>query len=98
MKHSILFSSAILLACVACDGGNQSGPAATTSTAQTSAATAAKPSAEPQAEYKDADLPVPADFEDDAETNISDKNYKDEINKIEGELGGAENPEKPPAG
>jgi len=39
-----------------------------------------------QAALADSDVPVPADFEEDAEKNISASNYKSEIDTLEKEV------------
>lgn len=83
MKRWIFIGSVLSFAC----NSNPSAPApAPTTTAQATSVVTA--SAQPAITYDDADLPVPADFEDEAEKTITAANYKDELEKIESELGG----------
>ncbi len=82
-----LLVSLSMFACNANNTNNTSSAPSATMTAEASSVATAKPSAQPAVEYKDEDLPVAADFEEEAEKSITLENYKDEIEKIEKELG-----------
>jgi len=80
----------LCLLVTACDSGQkpQDKPAGdtkakATATAKTSAEVAAK---EPDAELDDEDIPVAADFEEKAETEITKDNLDDELAKLEKEI------------
>jgi hypothetical protein len=85
MRQALVISALLLLGCppdnktTATDAS-----AALSATAKTSAVPSAKRNK--KAPFPDEDVPVPADFEEEAETKITADNYKDELEKIEGEL------------
>ena len=66
------------------DKDTAAAPSATTSAP---AASAAPPTPSSSAPYRDEDLPVPPDYEAEAEKSITAKNYKDKLAEIEGDLG-----------
>jgi len=72
---------------VACEEQKTAGPAATGEKAATGdkAATGEKPAAAPES-IKDEDLATPADFDDEAEKDITATNYKAEVDSLEKEI------------
>lgn len=68
--------------------GTAAAPAAATAKA-TAAATATAAAAALGADLKDEDLPVEADFEEEADKEITDANYAAELDKLEKELADA---------
>ncbi len=89
MKYLTLFTFLCLLLS-ACDSGQKTEKptgatkATATATAKQSAAVAEK---EPNAEMDNEDIPVAADFEEKAETEITKDNLEDELAKLEKEVG-----------
>jgi hypothetical protein len=92
MKYLTIFTFLCLLL-TACDSGQKSDQptgdtkAKATATADQSAAVAEK---EPDAELDNEDIPVAADFEEKAETEITKDNMEDELAKLEKEVAAGE--------
>jgi hypothetical protein len=93
----MLLASSLLLVAVACDEGAKptptptspsSAPAATAKATSTATADtgATKPAMSDDPLDKE-DIPVAADFEDEAEKDITDDNFDDEIDKLDHEIG-----------
>lgn len=80
MKTAHVTAIAVLLLALACSKKEESS-AQTTSAAPTPAAPSAAP-----VQIADTDLAVSEDFEEDAEKEISESNYKAELSAIEKEL------------
>ncbi len=96
MKATTLLCAALLaLGLTACPDGNKTTTGSTTKAATTKAAATGTGTAAAAADdYKDEDLPVPADFEDDAEKEVTEANYKAELDKEAKELGPEEGDKK----
>ena len=92
MKYLTIITFLCLLA-TACDSGQKTDKptgdtkAKATATSEDSAAVAAK---EPDAEMDNEDIPVAADFEEKAETEITKDNLDDELAKLEKEVAGGD--------
>lgn len=77
---------AALLALTACNGTTPTGSApsaSATTTPAPSASASASAAPLPVPEYGDAKLPVPADFEDEADRTITKDNYREELEQME---------------
>jgi len=90
MSRRLALITAALLAIVGCNGGDtttQPSASASGSSAAT-APTASASGYQPGAQYDEADLKVPPDYEADAEKQISESNYKEQLEAIDNELSG----------
>jgi hypothetical protein len=83
---SVISVLAMVALTAGCDEGANSGgdKGAGTGKATTTAAADAKPMTD--AELEKAEIPVPEDFEDDAEKEITEDNLDDELAKLEKEI------------
>ncbi len=87
MKATTLLCTALLaLGLTACPEGNKTTTGTTTKAAASTKA-ADTGTAAAADDLKDEDLPVPADFEEAAEKEVTDDNYKAELDKEEKALG-----------
>jgi hypothetical protein len=75
---------AFLCTASGCSDSDGDAPATSASAAAPSASTVAPPSA--SGPYRDEDLPVPPDYEEEAEKAVTPSNYKDKLAEIEREL------------
>jgi hypothetical protein len=79
----------VLCACLFVACGENAGQPSPAASAAPSASAATAPSAagsEAGASYKDADLPVPGDFEEEAEKSLTPSNYKEKLAELRGEI------------
>jgi hypothetical protein len=81
----VLSASALLLLSASCEKEKSADPAATTAAA-TAAATAPANAAAPAAALANQNIPVAADFEEEAEKSITLANYKAELDSLEAEI------------
>lgn len=87
-RLSLAVGAALLLAASSCEKGPESTekPSAAASATTVSSAAPAVASAVPPAPGEADDIPVAADFEEEAEKTITKANYKAELDALEAEL------------
>jgi hypothetical protein len=93
-RRMLLAVSTLAIALGACEADRHSPPVGGTSGAPSALAATAAASTRPLpgSQYRDEDLPVEADFEEQAEQAIGESNHRAELDRIEKDLDAAGEP------